>query len=82
MKVSLFILLTLCILTSCVSNTATKASFKKCIITDVKYYASGERHTLQIDPEWKITTSCNMKCTLHHKVSVGDTLLIKTVHYK
>lgn len=53
-----------------------------CVVTNVEYYSTGQRHTLQIDPEWKITTSCGSSHTLHHPVNVGDTLLIKTVYLK
>lgn len=64
------------------SNSPRKVSQTPCIITEVEHYGTGQRHTLQIDPEWKITTSCGSTHTLHRPVNVGDTLLIKTVYLK
>ena len=53
-----------------------------CVVTKVKHYRVGEKHTLQTDPEWRVTTSCGATHTLHNPVSVGDTILIKTVYFK
>jgi len=69
-------------LIGCVRPTIKNASYKKCIVTNVVYYGIGQKHTLQTDPEWKITTNCNVRYTAHHEVNVGDTILVKTIRYK
>jgi hypothetical protein len=81
MKV-LLIITTVFLLVSCTQPEIDSTLITRCVITDVKHYSIGERHSLQTSPEWKITTSCNTRHTFHHKVSVGDTLLIKKIHYK
>lgn len=75
---------TILLFVSCSSSGVEyrKVSQTPCVITEVEHYGTGQRHTLQIDPEWKITTSCGSTHTLHRPVSVGDTLLIKTVYFK
>jgi hypothetical protein len=81
MKVLLFTLTVLCIFTGCSRPVAKDVSYGRCIITGVVYYGVGQKHTLQTDPEWKITTNCNTKYTVHHEMSVGDTIIVKTIRY-
>jgi hypothetical protein len=82
MKRFLYIITAVLMLTACSTPDIKSTEITRCVITDVKYYSIGQRHTLQTEPEWKITTACNTKHTFHHKVSVGDTLLIKKIHFK
>lgn len=53
-----------------------------CVITKVKHYRIGEKHTLQTTPEWRAITNCGTTHILRNPVGVGDTLLLKIIYYK
>jgi len=79
MKKILFVTFTFLIV-GCQEVTQREVRESYCVVTMVKHYRVGEKHTLQTDPEWKATTSCGTTHTLHNPVSVGDTILIKAVY--
>lgn len=53
-----------------------------CIITEVEYWQPGRKSVAQLDPEWKVKTSCGYVHTLRYKVEPGDTIKIKIIKFK
>ena len=37
---------------SCESNVVGEVTEKSCVVTEVEFFQVGQRHTLQVDPEW------------------------------
>ena len=64
------------------NRTPPKTVDEYCVVTEVTYYRSGQRHTLQIDPEWKIKTSCGTAHTSRQPISVGDTIIHRVIRTK
>jgi hypothetical protein len=66
----------------CESPKVAEVIEKDCVITEVEYFQIGQKHTLQIDPEWRVTTDCGTTHTSRQAMRVGDTVQIKIVKYK
>ena len=48
-----------------------------CVIVEVIEYSPGEKHTLQTDYEYQITTDCGHTFTSHNSVQLGDTVWVE-----
>jgi len=70
------------VLVGCKPTVVGEVTEKSCIVTEVEFFQIGQRHTLQIDPEWKVKTDCGNRFTIHRPIRVGDTIQIKIVKYK
>lgn len=70
------------LIVGCQEITQRKIRESYCVVIKVRHYRVGEKHTLQTTPEYQAITDCGTTYTLHKLVSVGDTLLIKTIFYK
>ena len=66
----------------CESPKVAEVIEKDCVVTEVEYFQIGQKHTLQIDPEWRIKTDCGTTHTSRKAMRVGDTVQIKIVKYK
>jgi hypothetical protein len=66
----------------CESPKVAEVIEKDCVVTEVEYFQIGQKHTLQIDPEWRIKTNCGTTHTSRKAMRVGDTVQIKIVKYK
>ena len=53
-----------------------------CTITEIEYWQPGRKSVAQLDPEWKVKTSCGRVYTLRYKVEPGDTIHIKILRFK
>jgi hypothetical protein len=84
MKKVYFIIGTIFTLTAlgCESPKVAEVIEKDCVITEVEYFQIGQKHTLQIDPEWRVKTDCGTTYTVRKAMRVGDTVQIKIVKYK
>ena len=67
---------------SCESNVVGEVTEKSCVVTEVEFFQIGQRHTLQLDPEWKVKTDCGTRFTAHRPFRVGDTIQIKMIKYR
>ena len=77
-KLSVLLLLSLLFITSCKPPAADYTSKKEpCVIVEVIEYSPGEKHTLQTDYEYQITTDCGHTFTSHKSVQLGDTIWVE-----
>jgi hypothetical protein len=53
-----------------------------CIVTEVEFYQIGSISIAQLDPEWRIKTSCGYAYTLRRPVNLGDTIRVKILKYR
>ena len=53
-----------------------------CIVTEVEFYQIGSISVAQLDPEWKVKTSCGYNYTLRYPAKLGDTIHVKILRYK
>jgi hypothetical protein len=53
-----------------------------CIVTQVEFYQIGSISVAQLDPEWKVKTSCGYTYTLRRKVEPGDTIRVQIIKYR
>ncbi len=77
-KLSFLLLLTAAFAASCKWPNVKYTSKKKpCVVTEIIEYSPGQKHTLQTDYEYQITTDCGHTFTSHNSVQLGDTIWVE-----
>ncbi len=82
MKRLLFSTFILALLELGCNKAPTETIDEYCVVTEVTYYRIGQMHALQIDPEWKIKTSCGTAHTSRRPMGVGDTIIHRVIRTK
>jgi len=52
-----------------------------CIVTEVEFHQMGSISVAQLDPEWKVKTTCGYTYTLRRPVNPGDTIRVRILKY-